>query len=151
MKNPKILNNVKLIEKCILLSSDGKLLALKRTKDDKSRPSCWDLPGGGYEQGEDTDEAIKREVFEECGLKLHSSATIYFTSRIGEKVGFFLGDTVFAVCRISSDWSGEVVLSSEHVEFRWVTPDEFLNLNFGDDSGFFRESILAYKAFPHSY
>lgn len=31
---------------------------------------CWDLPGGGAEQGEAVREAVVREVREECGLEV---------------------------------------------------------------------------------
>lgn len=106
----KILNNVRLIQKCLIVRNDGKVLALKRAPDDHSRGGNWDLPGGGYEQGEDVIEAIKREVIEEAGLVVHSLRPIFFTSRIGVGEGFFKGDTVFATCYTCSDWEG---MSSE--------------------------------------
>lgn len=140
----KILNNVRLIQKCIMINRDGKILALKRAPDDHSRGGNWDLPGGGYEQGEDAIEAIKREVMEEVGLTVISASPVYFTNRIGVSKGFFEGDTVFGACYVSSNWTGEVILSNEHVEFRWVTPVEFKTFDFGADSGFFAEAIEAY-------
>lgn len=140
----KILNKVRLIQKCIIVGKDGKILALKRAPDDHSRGGNWDLPGGGYEQGEDVIEAIKREVMEEVGLTVISTFPVYFTNRIGVAEGFFQGDTVFGSCYLSTDWVGEVVLSSEHVEYQWVTPEDLKDLDFGADSGFFAEAIRAY-------
>ena len=150
----KILNNVRLIQKCIIVRNDGKVLALKRAPDDHSRGGNWDLPGGGYEQGEDVIEAIKREVIEEAGLVVHSLQPIFFTNRIGVGEGFFKGDTVFATCYTCSDWEGMstealakeegVVLSSEHTEYQWVKPEEFKSFNFGADSGFFVQALDAY-------
>jgi 8-oxo-dGTP diphosphatase len=142
----KILNNVRLIQKCIVVNKDGKILALKRAADDHSRGGNWDLPGGGYEQGEEVVAAIEREVMEEAGLTVNSLNPIYFASRIGVEAGFFQGDTVFATCYASSDWEGEVVLSNEHTEYRWVTPEEFKSYNFGEDSGFFVEALNAYTS-----
>jgi 8-oxo-dGTP diphosphatase len=140
----KILNNVRLIQKCIVVNHDGKILALKRAVDDHSRGGNWDLPGGGYEQGEDVLEAIKREIKEEAGLTVNLLTPIFFTNKIGEKEGFFQGDTVFGMCYACSDWSGELVLSDEHTEYRWISPEDFLTFNFGADSGFFADSIKAY-------
>lgn len=140
----KILNNVRLIQKCIIVNHDGKIFALKRASDDHSRGGNWDLPGGGYEQGEDVLSSIKREVMEEAGLAVNTLCPVYFTNRIGVGEGFFKGDTVFGVCYVSSDWRGDVVLSSEHVEYRWVTPKEFKSFDFGEDSGFFAEAIDAH-------
>ena len=91
----KILNNVRLIQKCIIVNKEGEILALRRSADDHSRGGNWDLPGGGYEQGEDVVDAIKREVGEEVGLKVNSLQAIFFANRIGVEVGFFQGDTVY--------------------------------------------------------
>jgi 8-oxo-dGTP diphosphatase len=142
--NSKILNIVRLIQKCIVVNSDGKILALKRAADDHSRGGNWDLPGGGYEQGEEVVSAIKREVMEEAGLTVNSLHPIFFANRIGVGEGFFRGDTVFATCYSSSDWEGEVMLSDEHTEYKWVTPEEFKSYDFGADSGFFVEALEAY-------
>lgn len=142
----KILNNVRLIQKCIVINKDKQILALKRAANDHSRGGNWDLPGGGYEQGEEVISAIKREVMEEAGLTVNSLNPIFFANRIGVEVGFFQGDTVFATCYASSDWEGEVVLSNEHTEYKWVTPEEFKSYNFGEDSGFFVEALNTYTS-----
>lgn len=151
MPAAKILNNVRLIQKCIIvreyLPAGRQVLALKRDADDHSRGGNWDLPGGGYEQGEDVLAEIKREVKEEAGLTVNTLHPIYFTNRIGVEKGFFQGDTVFGACYVSSDWTGEVVLSSEHTEHKWVTPEEFKSFDFGQDSGFFVEAIEAFDIF----
>jgi 8-oxo-dGTP pyrophosphatase MutT (NUDIX family) len=140
----KILNNVRLIQKCLIVGKDGKILALKRAADDHSRGGNWDLPGGGYEYGEEVIAAIKREVMEEVGLTVNSLRPVFFANRMGVGEGFFRGDTVFATCYMSSDWEGEVVISSEHTEYKWVNPEEFRSYDFGADSGFFLEAIDAY-------
>lgn len=140
----KILSNVRLIQKCIIVGDKGRILALKRAPDDHSRGGNWDLPGGGYEQGEDVIGAIKREVMEEAGLTANSLYPVYFTNRIGVNEGFFQGETVFATCYVCPDWAGEVTLSSEHTQYRWVSPEEFRTFDFGADSGFFAEAIETY-------
>jgi 8-oxo-dGTP diphosphatase len=144
MTSSKILNNVRLIQKCIIVRDDGKILSLKRAADDHSRGGNWDLPGGGYEQGELVIDAIKREVMEEVGLVVGDLTPVFFTNHMGVEEGFFQGDTVFATCYASSDWEGEIVLSSEHTEYKWITPEEFKTYNFGEDSGFFVEALDAY-------
>lgn len=39
----KILSNVRVIQKCIIVNHDKKILALKRGADDHSRGGNWDL------------------------------------------------------------------------------------------------------------
>jgi len=48
---------------------DGKLLLIHRLREGNE---YWVFPGGGVEEGEDFDIAIKREMLEETGLNLVS-------------------------------------------------------------------------------
>jgi 8-oxo-dGTP diphosphatase len=144
MTNPKILDNVRLIQKCLIIRSDGKILALKRSADDYSRGGNWDLPGGGYERGEQVIEAIRREVKEEAGLIANTLHPIFVDNHMNVKKGFFAGLNVFGICYVCKDWEGEVILSDEHTEYQWVTAEEFAQLSFGDDNNFFSNSINTY-------
>ncbi len=147
MKNtpPKLLNNVKFLEKCIVVNSEGKLLTLRRPPDTPRRPNCWDLPGGNYEEGEDVNEALRREIREETGLAAHTIKPLYIASSYGK---LYEGKTIFALTQICSEWEGEVALSDEHVEYRWVTPQEFLEMETGDDGGFLKSSVKEYSSLP---
>lgn len=62
VKNPiKIVNAV--------IVANGKLLLLQRDDSSGIRdPNCWQLPGGGVEEGEIPNEAIKRELQEEISI-----------------------------------------------------------------------------------
>lgn len=52
-----------------IVVANGKVLLLLRDDNPEIRdPSCWQLPGGGVEDGETPDEAIKRELQEEIGI-----------------------------------------------------------------------------------
>ena len=144
MANHKILNNIRLIQKCIIVDSDGKVLALKRAGDDRSRGGNWDLPGGGYEQGEDVIESIKREVMEEVGITAKKVTPVFFANN-GAMSGYFQGENVFGMCYLCREWEGEVRLSTEHVEYHWMTTQEFAQLDFGEDCGFFKASITSYQ------
>lgn len=139
----KILNNVRLIQKCIIVRSDGTVLALKRAGDDHSRGGNWDLPGGGYEQDEDVIESIKREVMEEVGIIAKNVTPVFFANNSAMS-GYFQGDNVFGMCYLCKEWEGEIKLSSEHIEYKWIDPKEFAHLDFGEDCGFFKASINAY-------
>lgn len=141
MSAPKLLNNVKFLQKCVVVNKDGKILALRRNPSDVRRPNCWDLPGGNYESGETVEECIKREVQEETSLTLQTVHPIYVSSNMGKT---YQDINVIALAQVSHDWIGKVKLSEEHVEFRWVTPDEFMNLKTGDDGGFLKDSLRVY-------
>lgn len=140
----KVLSGVQFIQKAIILRENGEILALKRTMGDDFRAGCWDLPGGRYEEGEDVMDAIKREIKEEVSLNTLTIRPIYLTSGINFANQLMSGKTVFAACHLCTKWEGIVKISDEHVEYRWVTPQEFMTFNFGDDGGFFKSSINAY-------
>jgi 8-oxo-dGTP diphosphatase len=141
MPAPKLLNNVKFLQKCIIVDDKGLILALRRDPKDVRRPNCWDLPGGNYEEGETIDDCIKREVKEETSLTIHTVRPLYVSGNMGTT---YHDINVIALTQMCSDWTGEVVLSSEHVEFRWVKPGEFMELETGDDGGFIKDSLRAY-------
>lgn len=58
MTAPKLLNNFKFFQKCIVVDQKGKILALPRDPHDARRPNCWDFPGGNYEEGESVAECV---------------------------------------------------------------------------------------------
>ncbi len=141
MTPPKLLNNVKFLQKCIIVNDQGRILALRRNPNDVRRPNCWDLPGGNYEAGESVDGCIKREIREETSLVAKSVRPIYIASNMGKA---YSDINVIAVCQICIDWEGDVVVSDEHIEYRWVTPDEFMAFETGDDGGFLKDSLKVY-------
>ncbi len=47
--------------KALIRDGKGRVLVVK--EDDK----CWDLPGGGLDHGENIQDSLKRELFEEIG------------------------------------------------------------------------------------
>ncbi|MBX9946214.1 MAG: NUDIX hydrolase [Reyranella sp.] len=93
-----------------VLIHERRVLLLLNERDE------WDLPGGRPEAGEDHRAALVREVREETGLAV--------------EVGALLDEHVFEVlpqrhvrivayaCTVQGD--GDVTLSDEHLEVRWV-------------------------------
>lgn len=145
------MNDVMVLQKCIITRSDSMVLAIKRTTSDRHRSGCWDLPGGGYEEGEDIVDAIKREVMEEVGLTITDPTPIYLASAIDDSSELMSGHIVFANFYYTRDWVGEIKLSNEHTQYKWVSPKDFLNLSFGSDGGFFVKAMKKYlSALPLS-
>ena len=53
-----------------ILNSKNEVLVVKRSDNDDFLPGLWELPGGGTDFGENPQEALKREMFEEVGLSV---------------------------------------------------------------------------------
>jgi len=54
----------------ILIASNGTILLQYRDKDSKWNQDSWSEFGGQIEEGETPEEAVKRELKEELGIKL---------------------------------------------------------------------------------
>ena len=53
----------------ILIGQDKSLLLTQRSAE-KSFPLQWEFPGGKIEEGEDSESALKRELFEELNIEV---------------------------------------------------------------------------------
>lgn len=109
--------------KGIIRRSDGKILVLKRSNRDDHKPNVWETVGGGMDQEETPQEALIREIQEEVGLVVEVKEpfnVFTFKKDTGEyKIG------ITFICEYLG---GEVVLSDEHSKYRWIDPQEFVDL-----------------------
>ena len=114
-------------QKAIVFNEEGKLLTLHRTSTAPSNPDKWDFPGGDLDFGEDAIKGIIREIKEETGLEVKDLKPFDVESHIYENEEFWV--TIAYTAKVIVD---KVVLSFEHDEFKWVTPEEFLRLESPD-------------------
>ena len=137
----------------ILVNKEGKFLIAKRADFKKNWPGMWTVPGGKLEKKDyenrkfDTkashwynviENTIRREVKEEVGLELGSVE--YLVS-----LAFMRADDIPAVVisLYSEDYSGEVVLNDELVEYKWVNLEEAKNYDLIE--GIYEELEIADK------
>ena len=115
IESPPIFSVTAFIEK------NGKLLFLNL-----SYQKGLGLPGGIVQKGETLEEALKREVFEETGLKITDSK--YFVSVSAIYKGIPTASAVFLV-----KTSGNLK-SSEEGDLVWMKPEEALGKLFYKDN-----------------
>jgi 8-oxo-dGTP pyrophosphatase MutT (NUDIX family) len=99
----------------VVLRSEGRVLLLQRHPFDRAYPDpsgqgLWCLPGGKIDPGETPEQAATRELYEETGIQ----ADLEFLPPVGD-IARFRGEVPNC---------GDVVLSSEHKDFRWVALEE---------------------------
>ena len=108
-----------------ILVADNNILILRRSDTDTRRPLQWDLPGGAIDRGEDIKQACVREVKEETGITVRAAdlKTIYaMTELVDDAIS-----ATFMFFTVSVPLT-EAVLSSEHIEARWVSLEQTLSL-----------------------
>jgi ADP-ribose pyrophosphatase YjhB (NUDIX family) len=105
----------------------GRYLILKRAQHPYC--GCWEVPGGFVEAAERPDEAVRREIFEETGLRVDAPSIIgAYTSRYGD-AGKWTVDVAFH-CRASD---GVLSLSAESCDAAWVSIEQMPALAFAGE------------------
>jgi 8-oxo-dGTP diphosphatase len=104
--------------KGIVQRSDGAVLLIRRSPESRFDPSCWDLPGGKMDYGEQLVDTMAREVREETGLTVVAIRPFHVSHFIIEP---FWVTCVTFLCEFTE---GEVQVSGEHREHAWVSPRE---------------------------
>jgi 8-oxo-dGTP pyrophosphatase MutT (NUDIX family) len=150
MPKSELLQNVKLLQKAIIIDQSGKILALRRSKDSFSRAQKWDIPGGNLDkadilesyiqsgkgdQGDILIKSIAREIVEETGIEIDLKEV----KPISNASGYNLEKEIFTIalvyiCNLNIT-EPKIQLSSEHSEYVWLLKNDFQKLDVGDDGG----------------
>ena len=119
----------------IVLMKEGKILILKRSNR-KNEGEVWDLPGGAVEFGEDCYLSIQRECLEETKIELNSFKPLKILSGKGEPICQWI-----LVLYYSDDFFGNLALSQEHIDFKWIEPKDLDNYELYDSIKLIKEEI----------
>jgi nucleoside triphosphatase len=111
----------------LIRRSDGHYLIIKMPPHRGVFPGQWGLPGGGVEERERIEDALRREVREELQLDLLTMEPLYFKGEVheklqptGERQTMYM---VFLIYACTTD-GHDPVINEEFEAFAWVAPDE---------------------------
>lgn len=154
----QLTSHTKLLHK-VALVQNGQVLLLHRSTDAKSRPGCWDLPGGNSEWPAQVQQPtadlhqldISREIKEETNLDVPSDyfqlpALVLFRSFFEPQAQVYTiicGWHVRAelVSSLAVIHQGDVVCSHEHQGYAWSDLSGLAAYDFGGERGEFVRSI----------
>lgn len=122
-------NNVIFGQKAFIINDEDKILIVKRDKE-IIFVNKWDVPGGKLDNDESLFVAISREIEEEVGLQLETVVCTLSSSKFKGKLGddLIIYRNIY-LCKAR----GEVKLSAEHSEYKWVDPTDLKNYEFPND------------------
>lgn len=112
-----------IIVKSVLLNKDtGRVLLIKRCKEDTVGAGTWENAGGNIEEGETPEDAIMREIREETGITDVSVERIAYVTmaNIGEP-HLFVG----YLCYTQTE---NVTISKEHSAYHWANRSECMEM-----------------------
>ncbi|MFB6115597.1 MAG: NUDIX domain-containing protein [Candidatus Nanohalobium sp.] len=132
------------VVKALIQNREGKFLAVKKSVIEKvssgerfkkygDMSGKWELPGGrvGKRKDEDRFEALERELSEELDIEVSGGTDV-----VREEIEEENTVDVFIVLLRPEDWEGSIELSEEHSEYKWIRPDEYLELDWHKDAGY---------------
>tara|TARA_B100000745_G_scaffold49034_1_gene29360 strand:- start:14157 stop:14540 length:384 start_codon:yes stop_codon:yes gene_type:complete len=106
-----------------IIEDSGKFLIAKRKKG-KHLEGLWEFPGGKIEENESHRECLKRELFEEFGIRTR------IKKFIGENTHDYENGTIIKLFGYHVEHiEGDFALN-EHDEVQWVTIEEFDTYEF---------------------
>lgn len=107
----------------LIFNKEGKIFLMKSHKYNNQ----YVIPGGHVELGETMEDALKREIKEETGLKIYDLEFLGHQEFIFDKVFWKKKHFIFLDFACKTD-SPKVVLNGEGQEYLWVTIKEALSL-----------------------
>ena len=123
---------------CYIEHNDAYLMLHRNKKENDENGGKWIGIGGKFEDGETPEECMKREVFEETGLRLTSwsyRGIVTFVSDIYEAEKMHLFTAQAASSHIKECDEGEL---------RWIAKTQLFSLNMWEGDKEFLELIANY-------
>lgn len=109
---------------------DGRFLITQRVMTKRWAPGWWEVSGGAAMAGEDSLDAVKREILEEVGIDVSNAKGGYMFSYRRDNPGE--GDNYFVdVYRFDCDitQADVTIQKDEALDFKFATLDEIKSLN----------------------
>ena len=106
----------------VFILNDNEFLMIKSSKN-KPTADMWGVPAGKLEKGESINDAAKRELFEETGIKIKDIK--YFKTVYVRYPEF---DFIYHMHQANIPIKITPILNpEEHIDFKWSSPKSALN------------------------
>ena len=124
------MNEQKVVVNSIIII-DGKVFMVKRSNDAKFLPGYWEFPGGKVNYTETPENALRREINEECNINIEIISPLivdqfYMNKDISEKQ--FID--IFYLCKTINNEN--VFINPEHTEYKWVELNNVYKLRISE-------------------
>lgn len=106
--------------KAFITNSDDQVLVVRENQD------WWDLPGGGLDHGELPQDCLKREIYEELGIKdVHVGEIAYSKTLYLDRKDVWM---IWIVYKVKLDTS-KFIFGDGVTDAKYIDPQELKNSN----------------------
>lgn len=118
-------NSLVVAASAVVADAEGRILLQRRRDND-----LWALPGGGMEMGDSLPGTAVREVKEETGLEVEITGLVGTYTDPRHIIAYTDGEVrrQFNVCFTARVTGGELAISDESTELRFVAPGDIESL-----------------------
>lgn len=109
---------------CGIIYRDDKILIAKR-KSGKLMEGKWEFPGGKIDDYETEQVALRRELYEELGMKVN------IQKRVGEHIHKY-SDFTIRLISYKCKFIDATFMLSDHDEYKWVYKEDLENYDLAD-------------------
>ncbi|MFX1513226.1 MAG: NUDIX hydrolase [Promethearchaeota archaeon] len=106
----------------VIIIKGNKVLLVKRAQPPSQ--GRWSIPGGVIELGESVNEAARREVLEECGIKIEIGKVLNIGENVIHDGKGLVQFHYILIFKLANYVSGEIHPGSDAAEVRWTTYEE---------------------------
>lgn len=112
---------------CGMLVRAGQVFLVHRSPSKARYPNVWDFPGGHLEPGENSRQALVRELREELGIEI--------TPPVGNPLLTRQDAEIFQEIWRVEAWEGEIFNAApdEHDALGWFSLDEAISMDLAND------------------
>ncbi|MCT9845591.1 MULTISPECIES: nucleoside triphosphatase NudI [Leclercia] len=122
---------------CPVIQNNGEYLLCKMASDRGVFPGQWALPGGGMEQGETMETALRREIKEELGEELVIADIQPWAFRDDTRIKTYQDGTteeIYMIYLIFDCVSANrnITFNEEFQEIIWVAPEKLKDMDLNE-------------------
>lgn len=118
----------------VIFDPDGRVLLISASDPARrAGPGWWEIPGGGIDPGETSEEAVRRELWEEAGIRTASIGPVVWTQAVSFDFGGWHFDQDEWIHVAHCDGTSEGPMGLEALEAlafgeqRWWTVEDLIS------------------------
>ncbi|MCX5535430.1 NUDIX domain-containing protein [Streptomyces sp. NBC_00006] len=139
-------NSMVVAASAVVTDTEGRVLLQRRADS-----GLWALPGGGMELGESLPGCAVREVKEETGLDVEITGLVGTYTDPRHIIAYTDGEVrrQFNICFTAQIVGGELAISDESTELRFVAVNEYRDLDMHHTQGMRLKHYFEHHAEPY--